>query len=584
MGAARSILPPRASPLLRSASWQARPPDAIQKELLTLLALSPTYSCDLEHLGHHLGFHVGVHGSLQRLADMLSNIQAQQQGAVTWELYRDRQGRLKVHLVGDVFINSTFQRLWQFYHQHYAKDCRPLTAATYLEYLKWFNCTAEAFASWVVAHQEGALLSPPGLNRVAAPLMRTDVCDIVTNLEQLQDMVEYVLRQYDLLSVMSIENGGQLSLLHVTLPNKTNTSHIIDLITLQQSSSVDHIKLELRRIMHNPQVRKCTWKFKAHAHLWQQLLGIEPCGLLDFYPVCRFFCPNTSQEPGDEEEEDMACIQRLAGLLCPEQRIAYLPLRQSLGARPLTLEMKRYLTAKNLFLEFRKGLRARTAKDLSVSMTPAAVPSRHAVPATHRVLQLVCEPGLCCPCDEEAQAVPSTADPCFVDEPLSDPGPLDASAQAIRRPQPDGPGPDLLGFRTFRPVLEDTQFMAHVPSHESVPAPESPYPTPVSPPPIDSLGLPQPSEAGVDALLELLNRPQPVDGDVLSGVLNAEVKPPPRIAGMSLSDIPRSDCSGPAGLALVTAKVQDGAGRDMRLCHQSFLRRAPGAEDLNREH
>lgn len=41
-----------------------------------------------------------------------------------WEVYDARGGRRRAHLIGDVYINSTCQRLWQYYHAHYSASTR----------------------------------------------------------------------------------------------------------------------------------------------------------------------------------------------------------------------------------------------------------------------------------------------------------------------------------------------------------------------------------------------------------------------------------------------------------------------------
>lgn len=58
---------------------------------------------------------------------------------------------------------------------------------------------------------------------------------------------------------------------------------------------------ELATIMSSEVIRKCVWNFKEHRQLWMDHLGIEVQGLIDLYPICRYFFPELMEEEASED-------------------------------------------------------------------------------------------------------------------------------------------------------------------------------------------------------------------------------------------------------------------------------------------
>jgi len=153
-----------------------------------------------------------------------------------------------------------------------------LTAEHLRSHLKWWNCTLPAFVQWLVLHNEQALLAGTEM-----PDYQPE-STLVDTLPDLRDMVEYITHQYNLLSVMCLDpivraDGAVVGvgLLHIAVPNKKNSTFMVDLRTLlppHDPTAWADVLPEIRLILADPEIRKCVWRFHSWMRVWTEQLGI----------------------------------------------------------------------------------------------------------------------------------------------------------------------------------------------------------------------------------------------------------------------------------------------------------------------
>lgn len=361
------------------------PARRIHFKILTLLALSPTYSYDLEKLRMELAWDEQSYGNLQQY---LSNVR--HEGKQLYTLVTTENGVCRLHLIKDIYLNAVSQKLRAHHEKHYKTTHEILSPDALKKFLNW-DCSTRAFKDWLANHGLSKLLAPPtnapedlteGPNRPVRP-------HIIRTSRELSSALGFVKQQYNLISLTCYETldlmSGfpRLALVRLTQANKQVL--LLDIVALTEEARrqckaqpfyvhVSEFVQDLTEVMVSEDIRKCVWNFKSHRQLWKDHLGIEVNGLIDLYPICSYFFPELVDTPGDNS--GMPCPPQVAEKLCPQAwgkgtEIPFTVPVADWGLRPLTQNMVTRAggVAVGVLLDVRKGVRTELATRVNERMT-----------------------------------------------------------------------------------------------------------------------------------------------------------------------------------------------------------------------
>lgn len=173
------------------------PARRIHFKILTLLALSPTYSYDLEKLRSELIWDEQQYGNFQMYLST-----AKHEGKQLYALSPSETG-FRVHLIKDIYLNAVSQRLRAFHEKHYKATQEILTAEALKRFLCW-DCPTRCFKDWLTNHGLAKLLSPPdGQTEGCETSLRPARPQLIRTVRDLSNAFGFVRQQYNLVSVVT---------------------------------------------------------------------------------------------------------------------------------------------------------------------------------------------------------------------------------------------------------------------------------------------------------------------------------------------------------------------------------------------
>uniref|UniRef100_A0A7S4G8L0 Uncharacterized protein n=1 Tax=Eutreptiella gymnastica TaxID=73025 RepID=A0A7S4G8L0_9EUGL len=283
--------------------------------ILTLLALSPTYSYDLEKLRCELGWNEQRHGNFHNYLCTLRH-----EGKKLYALTVSN-GRCRIHLIKDIYLNAVSQKLRAFHEKYYRTSSQPLSVDVLRRFVNW-ECSARDFKDWLINHGLSKLLAPPSTSTPDAASdnpPRPARPQIICCARDLSVALGFVRQQYNLISLVcyvtsTADSRPRLSLVRLTQANKQVL--LIDVLALAEEARLlwrgsrdcdikqaPFVK-ELKDILSNEEIRKCVWNFKWHRSLFMDQLGIQVNSLIDLYPICQHFFPEYMDGDGDSSGMD----------------------------------------------------------------------------------------------------------------------------------------------------------------------------------------------------------------------------------------------------------------------------------------
>eukprot|EP00992_Anisonema_acinus_P015031 TRINITY_DN9577_c0_g1_i1.p1 TRINITY_DN9577_c0_g1~~TRINITY_DN9577_c0_g1_i1.p1 ORF type:complete len:424 (+),score=64.65 TRINITY_DN9577_c0_g1_i1:50-1321(+) len=356
----------------------------LHHKILTLLALSPTYSCEIEFLKTEVGWNEPKYGSFE---DCLNSIR--HDGKLLYSIIKS-DGQCRIHLIKDIYLNAVSQRLRAFHEKHYKASSDVLTVDQMRRFIFW-DCPTRVFREWMVNHGLSSLLVPPTsrLPDESHSISGRTRPQVVRTFSHLLSALGFVRQQYNLISIVcysarSARGLPQLSLVRLTQANKQVL--LIDVQALAEEARHENLHgtlcaapfaQELKALMESQAIRKCVWDFRADAARWHADFGATPHGLIDLFPIVRHFFPELLvRAPAGGDPSGLPLPRTVAEALCPQWResAATAPVAGAAPSdwrrRPLTAAMLAHAGAigAGLLLEVRKGVRTEISTRVNEKM------------------------------------------------------------------------------------------------------------------------------------------------------------------------------------------------------------------------